>query len=625
MNVLRSTLLSLLFLSACQTFIATKSDEQSPLLKVGDKTVSSDAFIYAFEKSNKISDKPVTKEAVDEYLSSYIDFQRKVIAGEAAGIDTTQAFTKEYNQYIDQLAKPYLLSNQLNDSLVLAAYNRSKEEVSASHILIKVAQNASPEDTLKAYQKVMKIKAEFEAGASFDTLAKKYSEDPSAQRNNGYLGYFSTFQMVYPFEVAAYATPVGEVSAPVRTQFGYHLIYPKARRAARGQVKVAHIMIRTPQNSPEQVSAAENKIQVIYSMVKDGENWEALTRQFSDDPGSKNRGGELPWFGAGRMVPEFEKAAFSLKNKGEVCAPIKTTYGWHLVKLLDRKGVPPFEKMKEGIERKLRRAVADDQRKQMVVAKLAEKYQVKKVSDYDSLFKADSSAALVSVQGLPVYSSSLRQLLAAGNTAEHYQKWLQDTVFVMEKAHLSEEHPEYGFLSQEYHDGMVLFEIMEKKVWGKASKDSLGLVNYYQENKSKYKTAEQFDVVAFGAKDKALLSAVNTAMEGGMSVADISSDPAYKQIVTKNGQFSKQEFEVLNHLSNIVVGQVDSVTVDGWEWSVKINGVKAAEALPLEECRLKVMNDYQAKLEADWLSQLSKQYKVKVNKRELQKIYQQVL
>ncbi|GJM62017.1 peptidylprolyl isomerase [Persicobacter diffluens] len=631
MKSLRLTLFTAVILSACQTFQGGKtSPEQGDMLVVGEKRVSTPAFVYAFEKSNRITEQDPDKQQVNEYLDSYIDFQRKVLAGQAEGIDTTKAFQKEYQQYLDQLAKPYLMASRLEDTLLTDAYQRMQQEVRASHILLRIdPSKASPADTLKVYNRLLAIKKEFDEGKSFEYLARNNSEDPSAKVNAGDLGYFSAFQMVYPFELAAFNTPVGEVSDPVKSQFGYHLIYVRDKRAAQGKVKAAHLMLRVERGDSIGAEAAFQKINSLKKMLDNGEDWAPLVKEFSEDPGSKGSDGELPWFGRGRMVPEFEQAAFELEEEGEISDPVRTAYGWHLIKLIDRKGVAPFEEVKPEIERKMRRVLADGERKELLIKKLTAKYNVEPTAALDSLNQLkDFNRAFVTINEQAVYSSILSaKLQKASNKEGVYKNWLSDTLKVIEKAQLGEEFPEYKFLAQEYHDGMVLFEVMEDKVWGKASKDSLGLQGYYAAHKEKYKTEEEYQLVALGARDTAKLALAKADFERGKTGKELEksfNEGAELNLQVKEGAYSKTDFAALSSVKKMGVGEYE-LESDGWNWWVKVTEVIPAMVQPLDSCRLKVLNDYQEALEKAWLKSLKKEYPAKVNKGELQKVYQEVL
>ncbi|MBY0426894.1 MAG: peptidylprolyl isomerase, partial [Cytophagales bacterium] len=279
-----------------------KSGSEPVLMTVKGKPVLVNEFTYVYNKNNNNSQDKGTDKSVREYLDLYTNFRLKVLSAEELGLDTAQSFKTELEGYRKQLAQPYLTEKSVTEKLIKEAYDRSKEEINASHILISVSPDADPKDSLAAFKKISDLRARITKGEDFAKLAKEFSQDPSAKFNGGSLGYFTALQMVYPFENAAYNTPKGEISQPVRTRFGYHLVKVIDRRPSQGEVKVAHIMLRaTAGLSAEDSLGIKNKIDELYNKLKAGGDWNTLCSQFSDDQGSKGNGGELPLFGVGAI------------------------------------------------------------------------------------------------------------------------------------------------------------------------------------------------------------------------------------------------------------------------------------------------------------------------------------
>ncbi len=335
----------------------TPAGDDPVLMTVDGKPVPRSEFEAIYKKNNK--DAAVTKAALDEYLDLFINYKLKVRAAEALGMDTIGKFKTELDGYRKQLARPYLIDRELNDNLMHEAYDRSTQEIRASHILVKLNDDATPEDTVIAWKKINLLRDRVMKGEDWSAVAssKGGSDDPSAAKNGGDLGWFSALNMVYPFETAAYNTPVGQISRPVRTRFGYHIIKVVGKRPARGQVKVAHIMVRsTDQDAPEKQAAAEKKIHEVADRVKSGElNFSDAALKYSDDESTNTKGGELPMFGTGKMIEEFEDAAFGLKNDKDVSAPVKTRYGWHLIERLEYKAPPTFDEAKSDLKSRIAR------------------------------------------------------------------------------------------------------------------------------------------------------------------------------------------------------------------------------------------------------------------------------
>lgn len=231
--------------------VYAQEKENPVVLEIGNKKVTLEEF-EAIYKKNADENKTSTPEELKDYLDLYIKFKLKVVEAEALGMDTLPAFVQELEGYRKQLAQPYLSDREVTEGLIKEAYERMKSDVNASHILVKVSQEAEPKDTLAAYNKILKIRKRIITGEDFEKVAAETSEDPSAVKNKGNLGYFTVFQMVYPFESAAYNTEVGKISMPVRTSFGYHILKVNDKRPARGTMKAAHIMIRVNKNDGEE-------------------------------------------------------------------------------------------------------------------------------------------------------------------------------------------------------------------------------------------------------------------------------------------------------------------------------------------------------------------------------------
>jgi peptidyl-prolyl cis-trans isomerase SurA len=327
------------------------------LMTVDGKPVTRSEFEAIYKKNNK--EASVTKEALDEYLDLFTNYKLKVRAAEELGMDTLSKFRTELDGYRKQLARPYLIDRNLNDELMKEAYDRSRTEIRASHILVQLPAEPAPADTLAAWKRILALRDRVSAGEDFASVAmgKGGSDDPSAAKNGGDLGWFSALQMVYPFETMAFNTAPGQISKPVRTRFGYHIIKVVDKRPARGQVKVAHIMVRgTDQDSPEKQTAAEQKINEVAGRLRSGEiTFADGALKYSDDESTNAKGGELPMFGTGKMIDEFEDQAFALKNDGDMSAPFKTRYGWHIIKRLEYKAPPTFDEAKGDLKAKISR------------------------------------------------------------------------------------------------------------------------------------------------------------------------------------------------------------------------------------------------------------------------------
>ncbi|WP_296620065.1 peptidylprolyl isomerase [Marivirga sp.] len=487
-----------IFISSCKTTQKTStSKDTQPLFTIDSISVYPDEFIYAYEKSNKNKGEI---EPIEDYLDLYIDFKLKVLEAKAEGIDTTEAYINELNGYLEEIKKPYLTAEKVNKELVNETYERLQQEINASHILIRVERDTKAEDTLKAYQKISKVKSKFESGESFEALAREYSEDPSAQNNNGLLGWFTAFQMVYPFESAAYQTEKGEISPIIRTQFGYHIIKVNDKRETLGRIKIAHIMKRfPPQASAEDSLKTEKAIREVYEKLNSGENWFILATKESDDLSTKDNGGSLPWFGAGNLPSSLESVAFELEEEGEISQPVKSPYGWHILKLEDKRGVGSLESMRESLSRRLQRDQRSELKEVEVIKKLKAENKFRKNPEAYALLKSTGNLSIdafkkkeleVTLFTISEKTYTINDFLSGYDSTkkldselERYEKF---NLILYEENNLESKYPEYRLLRQEYKDGLLLFEIMNQKVWSKIGEDTLTLKKYYQDNQNQY-------------------------------------------------------------------------------------------------------------------------------------------
>jgi len=486
------------------------------LLKVGESIVTLSEFKFIYEKNNANTKDAYSEKSIREYLDLFIKFKLKVNEAFAQNYHASEDFRKEYKVYEKQLAKPYLTESKVTDALVRQAYERLQEEIRASHILVRVPENASPSDTTKALKKIKEIRKKVIQGQDFNVLAKSFSEDPSAQENGGDLGWFTALQMVYQFEDMAYDIPIGEVSPIFRTNYGYHILKTYERRPSNGAVKVAHLMIRTPSNpSSSQVAEAKTRILAIEREILQGKKWEDAVAQYSEDLATKNRGGELDWFSAGTMLQPIEEAAFELKKSGDISRPVHSHYGFHLIRLVARQRLEEFEKLEPVLRQKVSRDSRSELNRKLLVERLKKENQFSEVRNVrrlidnkanDNLLTAswnydpkaeDLKTVLFSIQNqefrLEDFMEFVRksQQVQPSGTAKTYIRRLYEIfskqqILEYEEAHLAEKYPEYRFLIKEYKEGILLFQIMEKRIWTKALSDEEGLKSFFQTRRNNY-------------------------------------------------------------------------------------------------------------------------------------------
>ena len=609
------------------------------VLSVDGEDVSLEEFENIFRKNNR--DSVVTKASIDEYMELFINFKLKVHAAKAAGLDTVSKFKYELQGYRSQLARPYLTDQEKLDELMQEAYAHLQEEVRASHLLIECKPNALAADTLKAYNKIMDIRKKILAGESFESAAKKYSTDKSVEKNNGDLGYFTAFQMVYPFESAAYNTKIGEVTIPVRTQYGYHLLKVTGRRSARGEIHVAHIMVKPKKEDAN--DASEAKINEIYQKALEGkQTFQELCALYSEDVTTKNKGGELPWFGTNKMVSEFEEASYALKADGDVSRPFKTSYGWHIVKRLAYKPLASFESMSKDIKAKVSKDVRAEKTKNSFLSKIGKEYNFVYNQKYINKLasKADSSTyvgqlkaskgllkkVFCEVSGTKYTVNDFYQTMITRKGAntnlnpEDYVKFeakmfAEDKLMREEDAHLEGKYPAFRLLMKEYREGILLFELTDQLVWSKAVKDTVGLNSYFEANKASFMWPDRAEVVIYTCANDEIANKLRKMLESGKSPSEAAAElnqGTQLNLQTEGGLFAREDREVLGKIK-WTEGLSVNVPMNGQVIVVDIAELLNKSPKKLSESRGLVTSEYQNFLDKMWVEELRKTHTYIVN------------
>ena len=618
------------------------------ILTINNDEIHKSDFLSVYLKNN--NDPKFDKESLDSYIELYKRFKLKVAEAEALGYADNPELMKELDGYRKTLARPYLVDSAKNEALIQEAYERSKYEVRASHILIMVQEDATPQDTLKAYNKIAALKKRIESGESFEDVAtgKGGSEDPSVVQNKGDLGYFTAFQMVYPFESTAYSTPVGKVGGPVRTKYGYHLIKVVDKRAARGTITAAHVMVAVAQDGdPTDVENAERKINEIYEKLEKGEDFSQLVRLYSDDNGSKGKGGRLPQFGTGtsqRMVAEFEDAAFALKNDNEYSKPFRTKYGFHIVQRIDYTPLGSLEEMYKGLQSKVNRGERGQKTQESFIVKLKRENKFKERSkktlkwfmeEVDSTIftgnwgRTDLSKnkALFSYAGKNYLQNDFKKYLEENQRRgkpmnienfvnEKYKKWQNQLILDDEESKLEGKYPEFKALMKEYHDGVLLYEIMKDKVWDKAIQDTTGLQEFFKENGANYMWPDRVDADVYVANDQSMAQAaydliLSNDTLNNKQVADQINKDSQLNIRLESSKYSVEGTAFING-KKLEVGANMVFEHDGKFYVVVVKEFLKSQPKTLAEARGAAIQDYQNHLEETWLEELRAKHVITV-------------
>ena len=619
-------------LLAAYFFLSIISGQSQVIFSINDREVTKDEFKYVYSKNSFNNQNAFTKKDMSEYLELYINFKLKVHEASQLGYDTLSTLVSEFNTYREQLKKPYLSDETVLNQQVQEAYDRLKEEVHASHILIRCKPDDSPADTLAAWNKIIKLKQAYVAGEPFEKLAVQYSEDPSARSNQGNLGYFTSMQMVYPFESAAFKTDPGEVSDPVRTQFGYHLIKVHDRRASVGKVKVSHIMVRFRRNMNQNDSLiAEKRINEIYVKLRKGESWDQLCAMYSEDPSSKSNNGLLRPFGLGVMPLPFQEMAFSLKKIGDISIPFMTDFGWHIIRMEEIIGLEPLKQLEPTIKARINSDGRAQLQRKVMINRLKSENGFLEIKENLEVFKqegakADQTLALIKINDREF---TIADFLKNHNSysSEEYEKFEADCVIEYEESILEQKYPQYGFLLNEYREGIQLFKIMDEKVWSKASEDSIGLYNFYKDNLEKYKVGARVVGLLFQSQEKSVIDSVENFIASHPNVPSDSVKYYFNNetdLVLKisEGKFDMDNPEMPEHLelkAGITRYSKDEVFSLLLSKEIIPEGFKE-----FSEVKGVVISDYQELLDQIWIEELKSKYRIDRNKKNIRHVFKEL-
>jgi len=629
----------------CLAFASNAQNKSKEVLfTINEKPYYTDEFIRVYNKNLDLV-KDESQKDLNQYLELYIGYKLKVNKANKLGLQEGQQYLAELKTYRTQLSKNYTTDSKVTKELVDEGYKRLQKEVNASHILILVDENASPEDTLVAYNKTKAIRERLMNGEDFGNVAAEVSQDPSAKENKGNLGYFTSFRMVYAFENGAYNTPVGSVSNPVRTRFGYHLIKVNDVRANRGEVAVAHIMI-LKQKDNEEVTTAKSTIEDIYKKLQQGEKFEELAKQFSEDKSSASKGGVLNRFGSGQLSSEeFENQAFTLTKEHPVSTPFESQFGWHIVKLIEKFPIKSYEDSRVELDNK----ISKDDRSRLITnsltEKLRKKYPIKrKTKLYKSIVKLVTNDFYEAKWSVPADTKKYSKTLFSVGTRNLTGITFLDYIYSQQKSgiaikpvenlveklfenfaddqrnqynndNLENEFPEFASVMEEYRDGLLLFDLMDKEIWQRSKTDSVGLKAFYDTQKNKYEWKNRVTSEIYSSKDKEMMNMVLAMLKKGTTPKDVKDKFNTEQVLNVmlyEGTYEEGD-SALPQGTKMELGLSEITNKGEYYFITKVNKVLPAGPKSLEECKGKLVNDYQQYLEQNWVDELKKEFTVKVN------------
>ncbi|WP_299277181.1 peptidylprolyl isomerase [uncultured Psychroserpens sp.] len=624
--------------------------DKDVLFTVDGEPVMATEFIRVYNKNLDLV-KDESQKDIDAYLDLFVNYQLKVKEARRLDLDKDPNYLREFNNYKKQLTRNFMSDNKVTDALVREAYDRTTNDVKASHILVRIDETES--DTTAVYNQLLKLRERI-LNEGYATVQKDVHDGKTIFAED--LGYFGGFKMVYPFETVAFNTEIGEVSMPFRTRFGYHIVKVFDKRKSLGEATVAHIMVANTQKDTTVVP--EKRIYQIYKKIEQGEKFESLAKQFSDDKSSSKKGGALAPFTGGQLSSkEFEDVAFSLENEGDISKPFKTDYGWHIVKLIRKTGIQPFEDVKVQLQNRVKRDSRSKLINSALVKKLAAKYKVEKDNDQlayfegilnDSYFKQawkapedfNGDPTIMTIRDLKISNKEFLGYLMK-NQRKYYNRraniktlvqtefnaFYETQVLKYHEDNLEYENEDFAFVLKEYRDGLLLFDLMEKEVWNRASKDTLGLKEFFENNRSKYVWKDRVDGIILSSASEKTMKKIKRELENGTSVEDVMSQMNTKDdlnvistadIFESGNQALPEDFDFKAGISKVYKHN-DAFHV------IKVNGILPAQPKTLDEARGKAVSDYQGFIEDNWVQGLNQRFKIKHNNAVLKRVKKQIL
>lgn len=643
-----SAFLALILSISTSPFLAVAQEKKEVLVVVGTISIDKEEFLQLMSKERE-SESPansLTRKEFEENFESFLTYKLKVIEAESIKLDQLEEFNLEFSSIKESLIAPYLIKNSIEEGEVKKVYARLQEIVRAKHILFQFPPNPKKEDSIAVLQLALKVKTELENGADFSALASNYSDDPSAKVNKGDLGYFTGLQMVQQFEEAAYTLPVGSISDPILTDFGYHIIQVSGRQANPGEVQVSHILVRFDLENPSQEENARRKISDIYAEIqKESTIWEEIVQTYSEDPASKSAGGLLPWFGVGTMIPEFEVAGFSLTEIGEVSPPIKTAYGYHILRLEGKRGLEPYEEVEQSIRSKILRNSKTGMIQSQVVAIQKSRYgfqenelgistvagavtatdilsfgaaiQEKKLGNTE-LFKVNTSSYTV---GDLVNFMQTKEMTPKG-TGTYFELWLdkftEATLAKTEEVDLEKNNKAYQMLLKEYRDGILLFSLTNQEVWQKGLNDSLGQQEFFEKNNQKYQWKSRVQAYLTKVNDASKLENARKYLQNkGFDTDSFAAFEAdYRSnypdaYATESGTFEYEAHPILSKVDLNTPYQ--ELVIEGTSYVLVVGKVYPPGPRKFEEARGLIIRDYQEFLDQALTKRLKEKYPIQIN------------
>ncbi|SDG70356.1 peptidylprolyl isomerase [Psychroflexus sediminis] len=627
------SLLSFCLSALCIGFAANAQIEGQTLFQIDGQEYKVDEFITSYQKNSDIVS--ASSESVEKHLERYVNFHLKLKSAYAIQLDTLSSFKKEFGRYYKQIADSYISNGEVTEAMVKETYDRTKTEVRASHILLNLPKYE--EDTTEVYQKALMIRKRMENGEDFETLAKQYSDDPSVQSNAGDMNWFNAFKMVYEFEDTAYKLDVGEISNPVRTDFGYHIIKKTGERLSKGQLKTAHIMVL----ASDSLQDAEVRIQKIYKRLEEGDDFHELAKQYSQDPNTAGDGGYVPVFSLGGLNSKvYENKAYDLEKEGDYTKPFKTRFGWHIVKLIESIPLKPYDEVKEDYKKRLK----SSSRSKYLITKIKEDleslYEVEINEDAKDHFLSliDSSFTQGKWTYEPQKKSASRYIIKVEDRTVDYATFgaylerqqrsfsdlpafkvvvenaIDDLVYsellAYHKTRLPETDKEFGDRIEGYKNGVLIFDYMKEKIWEPVAEDTLLQKKYYSANASDFKIPQKVRGQLYTSKSKKTLESLASELQSRSTNDSLFQLPeeiiSEEVLLEKSSLKLPENFKFEEGLSKIYKHSDQFLMM-------QVNEVEKAKIPEFDQVSGEIISILQEKKERQLISELRKNYTVIIN------------
>jgi peptidyl-prolyl cis-trans isomerase SurA len=638
-------------------FVSAQSNKV--LLTINDKKISKEEFVNSL-KENVDSKWITNRDSVKKYLDSFIEFKLKVFEAESIGEDNTTKFRNEVGAFSNDLLKRYLVDNQTMDFFFKQTIERAKTEIRIRQILIRLDPNATPNDSLHAYQKAINIKKKLLNGDNFAQIASQISDDPTAATNGGDLWYVKPTTIPLAVENYIYSNPVYKISDPIRSKLGYHIIEILDKRPNQGRMKVAHIMLPYSKCGKDSAESVKKRADSIYQIAVQGTDFGILAQKYSQDKGTSSLKGELPWFETGKMPHEFEEAAYALKTDGDISKPVKTNYGWHIIKRISHEEAPSVEEIKEQIYNLVLNSEKGKIAEKKQIEKLKKEYEFKDFNTlspfysfvdstiFDANWKiplnTDLNGVLFSFSNKEFLQKDFAEFLETNQNTMYpipiinyiyskYDEFINKSILEFEIKNIESKNAEFASKLNYFKEEFLVNSIMQRDIWGKAENDSIGLLEFYKKNKNLYNKLLIADVCIYSySVDKAnkIEKQFNKIKDSKLSGTDLEKniqvnvDKAFilsRCIKSEEGKDKMIDRCIELFKSGKLKKDQELIFFEDEKLMIRLNNEIKITDKPLGAIKSNVISDYQNYLENKWLTDLKKKNSVVINQDVFESIF----